>query len=178
MEDLCYIDRALTIIPLSRRRILLTFRSPYRSRGGGVTFFSLSSTRALEYLCVSISKEGRRGGERERWRKKSEVPLRFGQKCKDESRSRVREKAVFGLRVGGGGGGLFMAFLRGRARTRTREEEVGGVEKIECLFTSLANEISRMYLLARPGRGACATLIPRTKFSTLRPRPRPRLPLL
>lgn len=130
-------------------------------------------------MCIDFKggkKEG--GGERERWRKKSEVPLRFGQKCKDESRSRVREKAVFGLRVGGGGGGLFMAFLRGRARTRTREEEVGGVEKIECLFTSLANEISRMYLLARPGRGACATLIPRTKFSMLRPRPRPRLPLL
>lgn len=76
-------------------------------------------------MCIDFE-GGKEGGERERWRKKSEVPLRFGQKCKDESRSRVREKAVFGLRVGGGGGGLFMAFLRGRARTRTLGGGGGG----------------------------------------------------
>lgn len=51
----------------------------------------------LEYLCVSISKgEGGGGGEVTEEKR----ALRFGQKCKDESRSRGREKAVFGLEEG------------------------------------------------------------------------------
>lgn len=100
--------------------------------------------------------------------------LRFGQKCKDESRSRGREKAVFGLEEGEAA----YSWLFTRAHTHTHTHILYIVWTAHVYRDGIQDRVSihlasltkfRVYLLAWPVAGACAILILRSKFSTLRP---------
>lgn len=71
------------------------------------------------------------------------------------------------LVFGRGRGGLFMAFYA-RARARTRIQGEGRHRGSSVYSPRLANEISRIPV-SSAWPGACAILILRTKFSTLRP---------
>lgn len=119
----------------------------------------------LEYLCVSISK-----GEGERWRKKSE---HFGlDKSVRTSRDREgeRKRSLVSKRERR----LIHGFLRARTHTHIYVYSVdahvyrdGIQDRVSIHLASLTK--FRVYLLAWPVAGACAILILRSKFSTLRP---------